>query len=176
VITAERRSHERCIRETWFLLPIVEVDFLVRKPGLFAKRARSAIHVPDGLPDNEFMNIHTTTNKENQSQNHNHNQSKVSRDEVAQRAYQLWEAAGQPVGRDLEYWLQAESELLSSKNRCPTTVSAAKAGPELEIAGAPPPAIHDPGTRKLESRKVASTFRPHSGERPAATSAGSKIR
>ena len=56
----------------------------------------------------EFMSVKTTTNKDNQGQN----QRKVSRDEVAQRAYQLWVAAGQPFGRDLEYWLQAEAELL----------------------------------------------------------------
>jgi len=27
------------------------------------------------------------------------------------RAYQLWEAAGQPSGRDTEFWLIAEQEL-----------------------------------------------------------------
>ena len=53
-----------------------------------------------------------TTNKETQGQN----QNKVSRDEVAQRAYQLWVAAGQPIGRDLEYWLQAEAELLAARH------------------------------------------------------------
>jgi len=118
------------------------------------------------------MNMNRTTNKENQSQN----QSKVSRDEVAQRAYQLWEAAGRPVGRDLEYWLQAESELRASKDRRLTTVSAAPAGPEREIADTPAPAKHEPEARKLESRKVASTFRGNSGERRAATLAGPKIR
>jgi hypothetical protein len=39
----------------------------------------------------------------------------LRRDEVARRALQLWRAAGRPTGRDLEYWLQAEVELLSER-------------------------------------------------------------
>ena len=30
---------------------------------------------------------------------------------IQRRAAELWEAAGRPEGRDLEYWLQAEREL-----------------------------------------------------------------
>jgi len=30
---------------------------------------------------------------------------------IASRAYTLWEQAGRPQGRDLEHWLQAESQL-----------------------------------------------------------------
>ena len=30
---------------------------------------------------------------------------------VASRAYILWDKAGRPQGRDVEYWLQAESQL-----------------------------------------------------------------
>jgi sporulation protein YlmC with PRC-barrel domain len=39
----------------------------------------------------------------------------LPREEVARRALRLWKAAGQPTGRDLEYWLQAEVELLSER-------------------------------------------------------------
>jgi Protein of unknown function (DUF2934) len=39
----------------------------------------------------------------------------LRREEVARRALQLWRAAGRPTGRDLEYWLQAEVELLSER-------------------------------------------------------------
>jgi hypothetical protein len=42
----------------------------------------------------------------------------LHRDEVARRTLQLWEAAGRPTGRDLEYWLQAEVELLSERQHC----------------------------------------------------------
>jgi hypothetical protein len=40
---------------------------------------------------------------------------KLRRSEVARRTLQLWRAAGQPTGRDLEFWLQAEVELLSER-------------------------------------------------------------
>jgi hypothetical protein len=30
---------------------------------------------------------------------------------ITERARQLWEEDGRPVGRDMEYWLQAENEL-----------------------------------------------------------------
>jgi Protein of unknown function (DUF2934) len=31
--------------------------------------------------------------------------------EIAVRAREMWEQNGQPAGRDLEFWLQAESEI-----------------------------------------------------------------
>jgi hypothetical protein len=31
--------------------------------------------------------------------------------EIVRRAYELWQQAGQPDGRDWEFYLQAESEL-----------------------------------------------------------------
>ncbi|MGY4502002.1 hypothetical protein ACVWYH_005959 [Bradyrhizobium sp. GM24.11] len=31
--------------------------------------------------------------------------------ETRKRAYELWENAGRPEGRDLEFWLRAESEV-----------------------------------------------------------------
>jgi hypothetical protein len=71
----------------------------------------------------------TTTNKENQAQH----QNKVGRDEVAQRAYQLWVSAKQPIGRDLEYWLQAEAELLAARHSDRTPqVGVSQASPKRE--------------------------------------------
>ena len=35
------------------------------------------------------------------------------RDEVARRAYEIWEREGNPSGRDLEHWVRAEEELRS---------------------------------------------------------------
>ena len=34
-----------------------------------------------------------------------------SRDAIAQRAREIWKAAGCPEGHDMEHWLQAEAEL-----------------------------------------------------------------
>jgi hypothetical protein len=35
--------------------------------------------------------------------------------EVAARAYRLWESAGRPAGRDLEYWLLAEQQVMAER-------------------------------------------------------------
>lgn len=34
-----------------------------------------------------------------------------TREEVAQRAYQIWEESGRPDGRETEFWLKAEQQL-----------------------------------------------------------------
>ena len=57
--------------------------------------------------------MNTTADREN----HIQDQIKISHAEIAQRASQLWELAGHPIGRDAEYWLQAEAELLAAKQR-----------------------------------------------------------
>ena len=46
---------------------------------------------------------------------------------IAERARQLWEEAGRPEGRDMEYWLEAEEEL--------APLSVAYADPALRAAG-----------------------------------------
>ncbi|HEY5041597.1 MAG TPA: DUF2934 domain-containing protein [Verrucomicrobiae bacterium] len=38
----------------------------------------------------------------------------ITTEVIASRAYILWEKAGRPPGRDVEYWLQAEKELKES--------------------------------------------------------------
>lgn len=35
----------------------------------------------------------------------------VTTESIAARAYLLWEQAGRPHGRDVEYWLQAETQI-----------------------------------------------------------------
>ena len=37
-------------------------------------------------------------------------------DEIQGIAYQLWEEAGQPEGRDKEFWEQAQKQVLSKNN------------------------------------------------------------
>ena len=38
----------------------------------------------------------------------------VNQEQIAARAYQIWESSGRPVGSDLKHWLQAEQELSKS--------------------------------------------------------------
>ena len=35
----------------------------------------------------------------------------IASDSIASRAYSLWENAGRPHGRDMEFWFQAEQQL-----------------------------------------------------------------
>jgi hypothetical protein len=46
---------------------------------------------------------------------HDETYIELSRGEVTRRARWLWRDAGCPAGRDLEYWLQAEVELLRAR-------------------------------------------------------------
>jgi hypothetical protein len=41
-----------------------------------------------------------------------HMEARRTNYEIKVRAYDLWEQNGRPDGRDLEFWLQAESEIL----------------------------------------------------------------
>ncbi len=43
-------------------------------------------------------------------------QRRPSYDEIAMRAYAIYEREGRPEGRDVEHWLQAETELSDPKN------------------------------------------------------------
>jgi hypothetical protein len=47
----------------------------------------------------------------------------ATRDEVARLAQQIWEREGRQAGRDLEYWLQAEQELIGRRNLASPTRS-----------------------------------------------------
>ena len=47
-------------------------------------------------------------------------------EEISARARQLWQLAGEPAGRDEEFWLGAEAELRKDRE---LSVSTAKANP-----------------------------------------------
>jgi hypothetical protein len=53
-----------------------------------------------------------------------HNGPQPSAQEIAVRAYQVWEAAGRPAGRAVEHWLAAEALLRDA-------TAARPAGPRL---------------------------------------------
>jgi hypothetical protein len=46
----------------------------------------------------------------------NHNGKLVSVEDIRRCAYQKWEAAGQPTGDGVQFWLEAEQELMEGKN------------------------------------------------------------
>jgi hypothetical protein len=45
------------------------------------------------------------------------NSSKLCSQEIAKHAYLLWEQEGRPDGKDVEYWLKAEAQLLASQKK-----------------------------------------------------------
>jgi len=57
------------------------------------------------------------TNQMSDIENHRQDEIKIGHGEIAQRASALWEMAGHPIGRDAEFWLQAEAELLGARKR-----------------------------------------------------------
>ncbi|MBI3446677.1 MAG: DUF2934 domain-containing protein [Magnetospirillum sp.] len=56
---------------------------------------------------------------------------------VKDLAYSLWEAAGQPQGQDMEFWLEAERRLSSAPKAAPKAKAAAKKAPAKAKAAAP---------------------------------------
>jgi len=55
--------------------------------------------------------IETNTDVENQFS------ATITQEEIAQRAYALYEARGREDGHDLDDWLEAERELLEQRRR-----------------------------------------------------------
>jgi len=62
----------------------------------------------------------------------------VSDDEVALRAYRIWEATGRPERRALEHWLQAEAQL---RAECSTGKAATPSPVPAELGPTSPQAI-----------------------------------
>jgi hypothetical protein len=59
---------------------------------------------------------------------------------VADRAYYLWEQAGRPHGRDLEFWILAEADIRAASRPNDAGLAVAHPRPPLKAAqaGTPP--------------------------------------
>lgn len=84
--------------------------------------------------------------------------SGVDRDEVARRAYQLWEAGGRPAGRDLEFWLQAEAELHFARHSRSPKASVSGDGLGRESTGASAPSQQASRAEKRETSRSDSVL------------------
>lgn len=51
-------------------------------------------------------------------------------EEIAVRAYHLWEKAGRPQARELECWLQAETEVRSESRKFAGAVGTTQTSPQ----------------------------------------------
>jgi hypothetical protein len=76
----------------------------------------------------------------------------LNHDEIAAKAYQIWETAGRQEGFELKHWLQAEQELREA-----TSVKTAENSKPAEH-----PAAEE---QKFEARKPGSTSRQRSNGR-----------
>jgi hypothetical protein len=52
----------------------------------------------------------------------------VSEQQLQERAYHIWQSAGEPDGHDVEHWTQALRELLLEKNANATTTAIERVG------------------------------------------------
>ncbi len=58
----------------------------------------------------------TSTKAAFTSGDNDHNSKLVSDEDIRLCAYQKWEAAGKPTGDDVQFWLEAEQELVEGKD------------------------------------------------------------
>lgn len=72
----------------------------VRSPSITATRP----------PAPTSPGAHASTNTQI-SASPSHERTAEQRDRIAARAYAIWVEAGQPAGRDMEHWLEAERQL-----------------------------------------------------------------
>ena len=81
-------------------------------------------------------------------------------DEIAARAWQNYERAGRPEGRDLDHWLAAETQLLAERARpAPSATATARATPPPAPKPAPPGAALAPPAPRASTRPSAAPAR-----------------
>ena len=71
--------------------------------------------------DDPAMNENSSTNVSTSSSHHG-----LTADQIAPRAYQIWEQEGRPENRDLHHWLRAEQELVAQQKSAGNTASATR--------------------------------------------------
>lgn len=82
----------------------------------------------------------------------------MTQQDIAARAYQLWEEEGRPHGKDLDHWTRAMSELSSNDNGIGTvngaTVAAASKAKATKKAAAKPADPEAPAKPKRKTAKA----------------------
>ena len=73
---------------------------------------------------------------------------------IAERAYELWEKAGRPHGRDQEYWFQAENEGTKPGRR-----QAHRASERISAKPGPVPKVTSVVNERRSSRNGRSSGR-----------------
>jgi hypothetical protein len=83
----------------------------------------------------------------------------VTESEIGAVAYRLWEQAGHPAGRDLQFWLDAESQLRALAKAASATPVAPSPRVESDQSAVHKTASVQPGPSRPNSRKAQQKFR-----------------
>lgn len=92
------------------------------------------------------------------------NGTNISETQIGLLAYQLWEAAGHPMGRDLDFWLQAETQLQKQAKPTPSLTPvqvAINPAPKEAVRLAPTEGPAPRGQRPLKLRGSSVSRRNH---------------
>jgi len=73
--------------------------------------------------------------------------------EIGRRAYQLWEKAGRPSGKDMDFWLEAEKQLRSAAQNIPTIPVKLPAPAAKQQPSSTPATIRRPRLSRLTSNR-----------------------
>ena len=74
---------------------------------------------------------------------------------ISRRAQQLWEKAGRPAERDVEFWLQAEREILTESSTLPSADLAPERMAQVDVQTPPTQASAQPRKAKRGSKANA---------------------
>ena len=81
----------------------------------------------------------------------------ITRDQIAERAFEIWEHEGKPDGRDQEHWERAEAELRAHMARMSPAKPKRAAKPKAEAAK---PETAKPKAAKSATKPAAKSGKP----------------
>lgn len=85
----------------------------IEEPGDLERKIEQASRIASSVTDQTTYERLTAWVNELRQRLQTRLAAKRSNEQIKARAHELWEQHGRPVGRDEEFWLQAESELTS---------------------------------------------------------------
>jgi hypothetical protein len=83
---------------------------------------------------------------------------KIDQAAIGQLAYELWEKAGSPHGRDQEFWFKAEARLVEK-------LKAAQGAPAQKLTATAPSKISTPVSPSSEIRRTIAVAPPPNSQR-----------
>ncbi len=84
----------------------------------------------------------------------------LNHEEIAQRAYHIWETSGRPAGSELKNWLQAENELVTARSGNARTRQEKPAPSTTAQAAQPEPGKHEPVATTASKRSPRPQLTP----------------